>query len=319
MSNTHASTDPTGKWNSHAWRDAVATATDLTWAQKTMLLFVENRYSDWTTGENVRPSCATIGQMLGMSRQTVQGHITSIRKAGWLTLTRPATNREPAHYRLSYGAFLSFDETPQTSGNPTSTDPTSGNPTSRGRETRRLDVGKPDTTSSETPPYTPSVFSSSSSNSPEPPEPKAEDDEDEDFSTFIAAYPKSKGRRGDARAQAREAYAVARLEYEPDEILDALRADHSNALAAWPDKWLTDHMGHAMPEAHVDASIRRGGLGRSRGAHDTDPWATVPFTKIDTQACPDCHGSGNAEDPETKMPIGRCAHPYAPLIKCYAA
>ena len=32
-----------------------------------------------------------------------------------------------------------------------------------------------------------------------------------------------------------------------------------------------------------------------------------------------CHGSGNAEDPETKMPIGRCTHPYAPLIKCYAA
>ena len=141
MSSDHATTGaptrpgatpPDDQWDGRAWRRA-ALRSDLAHAPLRVLLTIEEEFCTWNSGRNVYPAEETIGEVTGMTRTTINGHMKTLRETGWLVLVRDATNRRPAEYRLGYGNHRPIQ--------------TSGDPTSRRRKTQRPDVGSSDTIS----------------------------------------------------------------------------------------------------------------------------------------------------------------------------
>ena len=274
----HGATPPDDQWDGRAWRRA-ALRSDLAHAPLRVLLTIEEEFCTWNSGRNVYPAEETIGEVTGMTRTTINGHMKTLRETGWLVLVRDATNRRPAEYRLGYGNHRPI----QTSGDPTSKP-------SRRRETRRLDVGRPNVQTSGLPTQSPLMnpvpnlsLSSPPTEAPETNANRWERERDEvmaktDPDAFLAAFPNRLGKYGDARLRAIDAYAaVTATGIDHRTIMQTLNADPPSP-DEWPDKWLHDIASTLASQAKTDAAEARRSAIADCDRCEADGYITIPST-----------------------------------------
>ena len=273
-------TSDTPAWNSRAFLRAATRATGITGSQRSLLIHLEVEYSSWTTGGDIRPSCATLARNLGITRQAVDRHMRALVAAGWLTTVRAATKNEPAHYRLSYGEHLPVDKTgPEgpvsgsLDGPPdVTTEPAQRHQTRASRRNSLMpptqQFGASDATNCCVATqqfvartlYLNSVKNSSSSARPASDEPSPDQPQtkpDDDFYDFIESYPHPQSRHGTARRNAYDAYDAARTAgHEPHAIRAAADTD-PECRTSWANAWLGEltarSAGLSWPDPQADS------------------------------------------------------------------
>ena len=95
------------------WLDHASVAAGLT-PRETRVLLRMSRYAGYKNGDRVRPSTETLAESLGIHPSHLRGKngaIGSLCAKGWLVLVSPSRQRQPATYRLAYGAVLSDPST----------------------------------------------------------------------------------------------------------------------------------------------------------------------------------------------------------------
>lgn len=231
-------------WNQRTWRRAVYQATKLTPTQSYVLLYLADEHSTWTTGDNIYPSCATIGQNLRMSRQAATAHVRALVDAGWLVTVRPATKRAPACYRLGFGDHHPIPQTqPQVASHHGQTQAQVASDASPGCVETQPQVAR--TKSSNAVPNSLSRTTTPNT-SPDQPTPTAER---EGFNNFIQAYPHAQSRTGGGRVNAEGAYAAAiAAGVGHDAILEAVGGD-PDCRGVWANVWLDELAGRRAVRA----------------------------------------------------------------------
>ena len=103
-----------------SWRRAFALAKGLTFPETRVLLAL-SCYAHYRTGEEIRPSMATLAEDSNVAVNKIKGSagvVASLAAKGWIEQVHPATGRRPAEYRLTFGATRRSHEVP-VAGTPT--------------------------------------------------------------------------------------------------------------------------------------------------------------------------------------------------------